>query len=438
MKIDIPANVQTIITELEKENFQAYVYGSCLRDKLLGRPTLTWDICTSALPSDIVHLFDEKDGYNTIPELRDYASVTVIYHGDSYHLSAFRTGEKHRFSDSIEEALRYNDFTMNSIAFSAEKGFIDPYNGITDIHKRRLKCVGNPVDKLKEDPVRILRAVRFEAELGFVIEETLLAGIASLGHTLDAANPEKLCNELTQLLLIEKPSHQIKRLLELGLLKHLIPELIPAVGFDTHSSYHDKDVFEHSLVVMDNTKANLSLRLAALLHDIDKPHCLTIDENGEGHCYGHANSGSQMAADIMNRLNFDRKTIKAVCALIKEHMNNYDNMSELSIKRLVRRVGFDNIDNLFELQLADIKGSKLSERSVEPISSIRNKCWEVLSRREPLNAHDVDISGYDLMAMGYAPGQEIGLALEYLLDKVVDNPALNRKEILSALLKEKE
>ncbi|WP_054696843.1 CCA tRNA nucleotidyltransferase [Syntrophomonas palmitatica] len=437
MKIDIPGNVQAIIKKLTNEGFEASVYGSCIRDTLLGRPVLTWDILTSALPPEIVSLFDEKEGYKAIPALRDYTSVNVIYRGESYRVSSYRSGEEHRFADIIDDALIHNDFTMNSIAYNEARGFIDPYNGIDDLRAKCIKCVGEGSANLQEDPVRILRAVRFEAELGFTICESLLNDIRSLSHTVVAADPEKLCNEFTQILLVDKPSFVINRLLELGLLGYLIPELIPTVGFDTHSSYHDKDVFTHSLMVMDNTHANLSLRLAALLHDIGKTSCLTIDENGEGHCYGHASIGSELASVILGRLNFDNKTINTVCALVKEHMNDYDNISELGLKRLIRRVGPDNVGSLFALQIADIKGSELSGRSIAQIRSVRNKCFEVLSRREPLSTHDLDINGYELMGLGYAPGRDIGEALDYLLDIVAANPSLNQKETLIKLLRER-
>ncbi len=255
-----------------------------------------------------------------------------------------------------------------------------------------------------------------------------------LKDSVPASGSERVRNEFIQILLSELPSQGIRRLLELGLLERLIPELMPAIGFDTRSSYHDKDVFEHSLAVLDNTEPNLTLRLAALLHDIDKPNSLTVDEDGEGYCYGHASGGSEIARTILGRLNFDRKTIKAVSAIIKEHMNDFENISELSIKRLIRRVGPDNIDRLFELQLADIKGSKLSSRSPERITKTRNKCFEVLSRREPLTVHDLDISGYDLFSLGYPPGKEIGEAMDYLLDQVINNPSLNQRDTLIALL----
>lgn len=434
MKIEIPANVKLILDILNTEGYQSFVYGACIRDSLLGLKPINWEITTNALPSENILLFDDRNGFSAIPAVHDYSTVSLIYQGESYRLGTFRTGGENRFSENINEELKHNDFTMNSIAYNESDGIIDPFDGVGDIDKRIIKCAGNTMDKLNEDSVRILRAIRFEAQLGFLIDDSLLEVILALKDTVTFNNSEKVCNELTQILLTDKPSISIRRLLELGLLKHIIPELIPTIGFDTRSSFHDKDVFAHTMMVLDHTKPNLSLRLAALFHDIDKPNCHTIDELGEGHCYGHASSSSQIAREVLARLNFDRKTLNAVCALIKEHMNQYENASELSIKRLIRRVGPDNICNLFELQLADIKGSARSGRDINWISAIRNRCWEVMSRREPLTTHDLDINGYDLMAL-YESGKEIGEALEYLLDKVVDNPALNKKTDLLALLK---
>lgn len=438
MKIKIPENVQVILNKLHNNGYQAYIYGACIRDYLLGKEPISWDITTNALPNDIVIIFDEKEGFSTIPSIQDYGIVTVLFKGESYQVNTFRTGEERRFADDINEDLLYKDFTMDSIAYNEQEGLVDPYNGVEDIKNRLIRCARNPFEQIQEDSVRILRAIRFESQLEFNIEPELLQAIKDLKDSILETGSERIRNEFIQILLSEQPSRGIRRLLELGLLERLIPELIPTVGFDIRSSYHDKDVFEHTLVVLDNTEPNLTLRLAALLHDIDKPNCLTIDEDGEGHCYGHASGGSEMAQTILGRLNFDRKTIKAVTALIKEHMNDFENISELSIKRLIRRVGPDNIDRLFELQLADIKGSELSGRDPERITKIRNKCFEVLSRREPLTVHDLDISGYDLLSLGYPPGKEIGETMDYLLDQVVDNPALNQKDTLIALLKNRK
>ena len=433
MTIEMPLNVKLILDILQSEGYQAFIYGACIRDSLLGIQPIIWDVTTDALPPEIILIFDDRDGFSAIPAASDYGTVSLIYQGESYRVSTFRTGIEHRFSEDINEELRHNDFTMNSIAYNEDTGLIDLFDGVNDINKRIIKCTANPLDSFKEDCVRILRAVRFEAQLGLVMDDSLLEVIMGIKDGLNFYDSEKVCNELTQIMLIDKPSISIRRLNQLGLLKYLIPEIIPTIGFDTHSSFHNLDVFEHTMSVLDNTKPNLSLRLAALLHDIDKPNCLTMDEAGEGHCYGHAIGGSLIAKEILSSLHFDQKTVDAVCVLIKEHMNSYDNASELSIKRLIRRIGPDNICNLFELQLADINANPLSGKDINRISAIRNKCWEVLSRREPITTHDLDITGYDLMAF-YSSGKEIGDALEYLMDKVIDNPSLNEKGKLLALL----
>jgi len=433
MPIEMPLNVKLILDILESEGYQAFIYGACIRDSLLGIQPIIWDITTSALPPDIILIFDDRDGFSAVPAASDYGTVSLIYQGESYRVSTFRTGIEHRFSEDITEEVSHNDFTMNSIAYNDDTGLIDLFNGVDDINKRIIKCTSDPLQSLKEDCVRILRAVRFEAQLGFKMDESLLKVILGIEDEINFYDSEKVCNELTQIMLTDKPSISIRRLYQLGLLKHLMPEIIETIGFDTHSCFHNLDVFEHTMSVLDGSKPNLSLRLAALLHDIDKPNCLTIDESGEGHCYGHAAGGSLIAKELLSRLHFDQKTIDAVCVLIKEHMNSYDSASELSIKRLIRRIGPDNICNLFELQLTDINANPLSGKDINRISAIRNKCWEVLSRREPITTHDLDITGYDLMAF-YSSGKEIGDALEYLMDKVIDNPSLNEKGKLLALL----
>lgn len=433
MSVEMPLNVKLIVDTLESEGHQAFVYGACIRDSLLGKQPIIWDITTSALPPEIILIFDDRDGFTAIPAAIEYGNVSIIYQGENYRVSTFRSDVEHRFSENIGEELKHNDFTMNAIAYNESSGLVDKFEGIRDIENRVIRCIGNPLDSIKRDSVRILRAVRFEAELGFSMNSSLLKAIEDIDHEINFYGSEKVCNELTQLMLIEKPSISIRRLNQLGLLKHLMPEINPTIGFNTRSSFHNLDVFEHTMLVLDGTKPNLSLRLAALLHDIDKPNCLTIDESGEGHCYGHAGGGSLIAKDLLGRLHFDQKTIDAVGVLIKEHMNSYDSSSELSIKRLIRRIGPDNICNLFELQLADIEANPLSGKDVKRISAIRNKCWEVLSRREPITTHDLDITGYDLMAF-YSSGKEIGDALEFLMDKVIDNPSLNEKGKLLALL----
>lgn len=433
MTIEIPLNIKLILDMLQAEGYQAFIYGACIRDYLMGIQPIIWDITTNALPSDIIMLFDDRNGFTAIPAASNYGTVSLIYQGESYRASTFRTGIEHRFADDISEEVRHNDFTMNSIAYSEATGLIDLFGGIHDIAQKTIKCVDNPSDSFKEDPVRILRAIRFEAQHGFVMDDSLIEAILKMKDGLDFYDSERVCNEFTQIMLTDKPSVSIRRLKDLGLLKQLMPEFIPVIGFDTRSSFHAQDVFEHTMSVLDATNPNLSLRLAALLHDIDKPNCLTIDESGEGHCFGHAAGGSLIAKEVLSKLHFDRKTIAAVGVLIKEHMNSYDNTSELSIKRLIHRIGPDNIYNLFELQLADISQNPRSGKDINRINAIRNKCWEVLSRREPITTHDLDITGYDLMPF-YASGKEIGDALEFLMDKVIDNPSLNEKGKLLALL----
>ncbi|MEQ8235866.1 MAG: CCA tRNA nucleotidyltransferase [Syntrophomonadaceae bacterium] len=435
MKIDMPANVKLILDTLQGQGYQAFIYGACVRDSILGHGPINWDITTSALPPEVIILFDDQNGFAAIPAASDYGTVSLIYQGENYRVSTFRSASEHRFSENIAGELAQHDFTLNALAYNDRQGLIDPFGGLTDISQQLIRCVGDPQVNFSADPVRMLRAVRFEAQLGFTLDNSVLKAILAYPwpDDCDFYHSEKVSNEFTQLLLTDKPSQSIRRLHELGLLSHLLPELISTIGFDTRSSYHNKDVFEHTLAVLDHTKPDLTLRLASLLHDIGKPLCLTIDADGEGHCYGHASIGADIAKESLGRLNFDPKTISAVSALVKEHMNDYDHASELSIKRLIQRIGTDNICNLFELQLSDIEVSPLTGRDINRVRSIRTKCWEVMSRREPLTTKDLVISYYELMPY-FNSGRAIGEAMDYLLDKVIDNPALNDKDKLFALL----
>ncbi len=258
MKINMPENVQTILEKLHSNGYEAYIYGACIRDYLLGKQPISWDITTNALPNNTIVIFDENEGFTSIPSVEDYGIVTVHFKGESYQVNAFRTGEERRFADDINEDLLHKDFTMNSIAYNEQAGVVDPYNGVGDIENRLIRCAQNPYKQIQEDSARILRAVRFESQLGFKIEAELLQAMKDLKDSVPASGSARVRNEFIQILLSELPSQGIRRLLELGLLERLIPELMPAIGFDTRSSYHDKDVFEHSLVVLDTTEPNLT------------------------------------------------------------------------------------------------------------------------------------------------------------------------------------
>lgn len=205
------------------------------------------------------------------------------------------------------------------------------------------------------------------------------------------------------------------------------------VGFDQHNPYHHKDVYEHTLLVLDGVSNNLIVRLAALLHDVGKPIAFVVDENGIGHFYKHHMVGMDIAKDILQRLKFDNKTIDAVCILVREHMSKYDN---LNVKRLINRVGIENLDNLFELQIADIRASK-PPHDIEGVLKVKEDVTKIINEKQPLTVKDLKISGYDLMALGMEPGREMGKLLNELLELVLENPKMNNEDCLIRYVREK-
>ena len=282
----------------------------------------------------------------------------------------------------------------------------------------------------------MLRTVRFSCQLNFKIEKETLAAITKNSQLLKNISKERIRDELCKILLSSLPSKGIKLLQSTNLLEYILPEIIPSIGFDQHHPYHDKDVYEHTLAVLDNTPMKLNLRLAALLHDISKPDCFTLDEKGIGHFYGHETKGAKSGSDILKALRFDNDTIKTVVLLIREHMSKNTPLNPISIKKYINRVGIENLEDLFELQVADIKGLKPTD-DFNVVFEIKKMVDKVLKEKQPLMVKDLAIGGKDLIKLGYEPGSELGNLLKLLLEWVIENPKLNNRDDLIKLAKSK-
>jgi tRNA nucleotidyltransferase (CCA-adding enzyme) len=275
----------------------------------------------------------------------------------------------------------------------------------------------------------MLRGVRFSAQLGYTLELDTFQGIRKLSKNIVNISKERIREELNKILLADEPSKGFRGLYESELLQYIIPELQECIKFEQRNPYHDQDVFEHIMSVVDHTEKDLVLRLAAMLHDIGKPVCFSLDENQVGHFYDHHMKGMDMAYDILKRLKYDNKTIELVKILVKEHMCRYDKVTPRTVKRLINRVGVDNIERLFKLQIADVLASKGPHR-FDSIEKVKNLYKEIMEKEQPFNVKDLAINGRDLMNLGIEPGKKIGEILNSLLDKVLDHPELNTKELL--------
>lgn len=435
MNILLPNEVDVVLRRLKSNNYDAYVVGGSIRDITIGLLPHDWDVATSALPKEVMEIF--KD-YKTVETGIKYGTVTVIINDKPIEITTFRNEglytdgrrpEWISFGKSIIEDLRRRDFTINAIAYNREDGFIDPYGGLKDINDKVIRCVGDPKERFLEDALRMMRAVRFCCQLDFYIEKNTLSAIYKCSDRLKKISIERITAEFFKILTSQNPIKGLNILEKTKLLDYFLPELTTAVGFDQKNPNHDKDVFDHTLCVVDRCPNDLDTRLAGLFHDIGKPSCFFIDEEGIGHFYGHNKKSAQMAEDILTRWKCSKDRIKIVTNLVREHMIFHNQLGNKGLKRLIGRIGRENIHKLIALNKADIScscGSILQDEIEKIESSIR----EILSSKEAMTVRDLAINGRDIIQLGIPQGKRIGEILNYLLELVLENPEYNTKEKL--------
>ncbi|EPY2311618.1 CCA tRNA nucleotidyltransferase [Clostridium sporogenes] len=438
IKIQIPKGVKYIINTLQENNHEAYIVGGAVRDSLLERKVNDWDITTSANPQEVVNIF-ENLGYKIIPTGLKHGTVTILINSIGYEVTTFRIDGEYednrhpkevKFTSNLKEDLKRRDLTINAMAYNDKTGLVDYFNGLEDLNNKIVRCVGNSKDRFNEDSLRMLRCIRFASQLNFDMEKSTKFNIRELSKNINNVSMERIRDELCKILVSSQPVYGIRNIVELNLVDYIIPELKDCVGFQQHNKHHDKDVYGHILSVVENVPNKLELRLAALLHDIGKSKCFSIGDNGQGHFYGHQKISADMTKDILKRLKFDNKTIDKVDKLVYNHMTRYNKLRIPSIKKFINKVGIDNLDDLFELQIADIKGSAKEYHSFDNVLNLKIKCEKILSEKQPLTIKDLDIDGHDLMKLGIKQGKEIGIVLNKLLDIILENPNLNNKEDL--------
>ncbi|MDD2401403.1 MAG: HD domain-containing protein [Clostridia bacterium] len=435
--VEIDLGAKKIIDRLYSKGFEGYVVGGCVRDMLLKKTPKDWDITTDAQPEQIKLLFTD-----TIDTGLKHGTVTVVINGNNYEITTYRIDgiysdnrrpDKVIYTTSLENDLSRRDFTINAMAYNIKQGLVDPFNGVTDLKNKNIKAVGDPNKRLQEDALRMMRAVRFSAQLGFSIEKETEQGIYVNSNLIKNISMERVRDELVKILTSDNPVF-VSKLSILGLMENIIPEINRCIGFNQRNPHHFKDVFEHTMIVLENTSNNKIIRLAALLHDVAKPVTFTLDKRGIGHFYGHHIEGQLISESILKRLKFDNETIEKVCILVREHMSRFSKFNEKSVKKFINRVGVTNLEDLYELQIADIKGSSPPHDFIK-VMELRTRIERILNKKEPLTIKDLDINGYDLIDAGIKPGAIMGRILNSLLDKVLENPELNKKEQLLILVK---
>lgn len=427
-------SIKYILKNINNHGYEAYVVGGAVRNYLLCKDIADFDVTTNALPDYIEKLFEK-----TIPTGKKFGTITVLHDNNSYEITTFRSDgvysdgrrpDSVSFSKELKEDLKRRDLTINAMCMDYDENIIDYFGGKEDLKNGIIKCIGNPDERFNEDALRMIRAVRFMTQLRFTIDEETRLSIIKNSHFIKAISIERIHDELNKILLSEKPSRGIRMLVNTGLMDYIIPEYISSVGFNQHNPYHDKDVFEHVMEVLDNIEPKLNLRLAAFFHDISKPECFTQDENGRGHFYGHHIKSSTVTKEIMKRLKYSNDLIEDVSILIRYHYLKEIDMKDKGVKRFINNVGTDRLDDMFALNIADIKG-KSSTANFDKVEALRKKCNEILNNKEPLNRKDLDIDGNDLGNLGIKKGKLYGELLDEALELVLEFPEKNNKEELT-------
>jgi len=429
-EFEIPDFVGEIVKRLKGKGYEAYVVGGAVRDGCMNQPVSDWDVATSAPPGRIRSVFKDIRSFSLKHE-----TVTLVDEGCNYEVSSFR-GER-GLGKTIQEDLAHRDFSINAMAYdSAKRKIIDPYGGRKDISRKLVRAVGRPGDRFREDPLRLIRAVRIATELGFKIETNTSRAITRMARQLAVVARERIRDELVKILATRKPSRGLDLLRRFGLLQKFLPELIEGYR-RKQNSYHQHTIYRHIVETVDQVEPDLVMRLTALLHDIAKPRCRERVK-GEFHFPGHEAAGAEMASEIMTRLKFSRGIAQEVSHLIRHHlsMTSYGAPSRIeSLRRLVRRVGPKDIDRFFAFSRADILSHGMEDHRLDALVKLHRRAKKIISSPLPLETEHLAIGGEEVMEMfGLMPGPKVGKILDYLMDRVTSHPEINTEEKLIALL----
>lgn len=432
-------SANTVISILEKNGYKAYLVGGAVRNHIMDITPDDIDIATNALPDETKEIFS---AYKVIDTGIKHGTVTVLINGCSVEITTFRTEEgysdgrhpdKVTFTNDIREDLRRRDFTINSIAYSPTIGLIDPFEGAKDINNKTIRCTGNPSERFKEDALRILRALRFSSVLGFSIEDETTNAIHNFKHLLKNISAERVYSELSKMLCGKNIRNIINEYADV--IGVVIPEIGRMIDYDQKNYHHKYNLLEHTAVVVSSIPAVKHLRFAALLHDIAKPVCRSFDSENIAHYYKHSSVGAEIAESIMSSLNADNATKEKTVKLIRWHDTPIEECDRI-IKRKLRSVGKDLLFDLIELQRADTLGlAEEYHNRLSHFDRLKIMTEEILSKEQCFSLKNLDINGHDMSALGLKDKQ-IGTALNFALEAVIDNTAVNQKDILIKLIKE--
>ncbi len=433
MKIQLPEKVKVVIQTLEAAGYEAYAVGGCVRDSVLGRIPADWDITTSALPEQVKELF-----HRTIDTGIEHGTVTVMMDKEGFEVTTYRVDGEYRdhrhpeqvnFTGELKEDLRRRDFTINAMAYNDRCGMVDAFGGIEDLKHGVIRCVGVARERFEEDALRILRAVRFAAQLGFEIEKETADAARALAGNLKDISAERIQTELVKLLVSPHPE-MLRTAYELGITRVVLPEFDVMMETPQHHPHHMYSVGEHTLKALEFTDPEKVLRLSVLFHDFGKPQTRTTVD-GVDHFHGHANVSAQETVRIMRRLKFDNATMDQVKRIVLYH-DARPQPDERQIRRLLHRAGEDIFPGLFQVMGADILAQS-EYRKIEKLVNLERVHQvydEILKRKDCISLKNLQVTGKDLIAAGMEPGKKIGEILNQMLEDVLETPEHNEREYL--------
>lgn len=441
MKITLPEKVKKIIDTLTRSGYEAFAVGGCVRDTMLGRKPQDWDITTSAKPAEVKALFP-----HTIDTGIQHGTVTVLMDKEGFEVTTYRIDGEYEdarhpkevtFTSNLIEDLKRRDFTINAMAYNDTVGLVDAFEGEKDLQDGIIRCVGVAKERFTEDALRMLRAVRFSAQLGFRIEDATKEAIAELAPAIARISAERIQVELVKLLVSAYPE-RILVAYETGLTAVFLPEFNVMMQTEQRNRHHCYSVGEHTIHALQEIRADKVLRLTMLFHDVAKPECKTTDESGNDHFYGHPARGAEITRKILRRLKFDNDTTDRTCRLVACHDDNPE-LSERSVRRAVFRNGEQQYPLLFEVKRADIAAQSDFRRAekLNYVNQYEQIYRDIMEKKQCLSLKNLAVTGSDLIAAGMQPGKEIGEVLHYLLDEVIEHPEHNRKEQLLELCRER-
>jgi len=435
MRIQIPEKVNMVVNRLTEAGFEAYVVGGCVRDAILGRVANDWDITTNAKPEQVKELF-----VRTVDTGIQHGTVTVMLGKEGFEVTTYRidgeyTDSRHPkeviFTPSLLEDLKRRDFTINAMAYNDRDGLVDAFDGLGDLKRKQIRCVGNPEERFTEDALRILRAVRFSAQLDFEIEAQTKAAISKFAPSLSKISAERIQVEVVKLLTSSHPEVW-RTVYETGISAVILPEFDACMETPQNNPHHCYTVGEHTLRTLEQVEADKVLRLTMLLHDIGKPARRTTDEAGVDHFIGHGVLGEEMANDILRRLKFDNETRKRVKHLVKVHDYRQITLNQRGVRRAVFKIGEDCFEDYLKVRKADIlaQSPDLQQEKLDVLEQTESLYRKILEEKNCLSLKDLAVTGRDLIEAGVQPGPQLGGILNRLLEMVIEEPEKNTKEEL--------